>query len=80
MSTTPTLDSSFADLPSMPTGYFGMFLIALIPPLWYLLMDHRLLALPHIAGDFDKINIAPGRRAALEAKYGRAFETQQKTA
>ncbi len=68
---------SFPDLPSMPTGYFGMFLIALIPPLWYLMMDRRVLALPHIAGDFDKINIAPGRRAALEAKYGNAVQPEQ---
>ena len=62
---------SFADLPSMPTGYFGMYLIALIPPLWYWLMDRRLLALPHINGDFERINIAPGKRAALEARYGK---------
>lgn len=71
---------SFPDLPSMPTGYFGMFLIALIPSLWYLLMDRRVLALPHIAGDFDKINIAAGQRAALEAKYGSALHTEQKAA
>ncbi len=54
-----------------------MFLIALTPPLWYLMMDRRVLALPHIAGDFDKINIAPGRRAALEAKYGNAVQPEQ---
>ena len=71
---------SFADLPSMPTGYFGMFLIALVPPLWYWLMDRRLLALPHIAGNFERINIAPGRRAALEARYSGTLQTQQKAA
>jgi len=25
----------------MPTGYGGMLLFALIPPLWFWLMDHR---------------------------------------
>lgn len=25
----------------MPTGYGGMLLLALIPPLWFYVMDHR---------------------------------------
>jgi alkane 1-monooxygenase len=62
---------SFPDLPSLPNGYFGMFLVALIPPLWYHLMDQRLVNLPHIAGDFSKISVEPSRRAELEARYGR---------
>jgi hypothetical protein len=32
-------------------------------------MDKRLLALPHIAGDFSRINVVPSRRAELEARY-----------
>ena len=63
---------SFPDLPTLPNGYFGMFLVALIPALWYRLMDRRLLALPHISGDFSRINVDPGKRAALEARYGDA--------
>ncbi len=64
---------SFANLPELPTGYFGMFLLALFPPLWYRVMDRRLLALPHIQGDFSKINVLPARRAALEARYADAL-------
>jgi len=30
---------SFADAPQMPTGYGGMVFIALIPPLWFFLMN-----------------------------------------
>ena len=30
--------------PQMPTGYMGMFLMALIPPLWYRVMNPRILA------------------------------------
>lgn len=60
---------SFPDLPSLPNGYFGMFLVAMWPWLWYKLMDKRLLSLPHIAGDFSRINVDPSRRAELEARY-----------
>lgn len=63
---------SFPDLPTLPNGYFGMFLVALIPALWYRLMDRRLLDLPHIKGDFSRINVEPGMRTRLEARYGKA--------
>jgi alkane 1-monooxygenase len=33
-----------ADSPRLPTGYFGMMIIALIPPLWFRVMDPRVLA------------------------------------
>ncbi len=33
----------FEDAPQMPTGYPGMILMALIPPLWFRYMDRRLL-------------------------------------
>jgi alkane 1-monooxygenase len=63
---------SFPDLPTLPNGYFGMFMVAMVPALWYALMDRRLLALPHIRGDLARINIDPSRRAKLEARYGKA--------
>ena len=62
---------SFANLPTLPNGYFGMFLAALVPPLWYRLMDRRLLALPHINGDFSRVNVDPSRRTELQARYGK---------
>ncbi|MEN1728741.1 MAG: alkane 1-monooxygenase, partial [Pseudomonadota bacterium] len=46
----------FDDVPRLPCGYFGMFLLAYVPPLWFRVMNPRLLALPHIQGDFSKIN------------------------
>ncbi|MBK6909033.1 MAG: alkane 1-monooxygenase [Rhodocyclaceae bacterium] len=64
---------AFPNLPELPTGYFGMFLLALFPPLWYRVMDRRLLALPHIRSDFNKINVLPARRAELVARYAGAF-------
>lgn len=59
----------FPDLPQLPSGYFGMFPLAYVPRLWFKVMDPRLLALPHIRGDFSKVNVCPRRRAALLARY-----------
>ncbi len=60
----------FDDVPSLPNGYFGMYLAAYVPPLWFRLMDDRLLALPHIAGDLGRVNIDPAARAGIVARYG----------
>jgi alkane 1-monooxygenase len=60
----------FSDLPQLPSGYFGMFPLAYVPSLWFKVMDPRLLALPHIRGDFSRINVCPKRRDALLARYG----------
>ena len=60
---------SFEDLPELPSGYFGMYFVAYFPWLWYRVMDKRLLEIPHINGDFSKINIDPKHEARLRAKY-----------
>lgn len=58
----------FDDVPQLPNGYFGMFLIAYIPPLWFRVMDRRLLdAVNH---DPARINFDPKRRAALMRRHG----------
>ena len=59
------------EAPQLPTGYAGMILLALIPPLWYRVMDRRLLA--HYGGDVTRANIQPpsSRRRVL-ARYGPA--------
>jgi len=61
----------FDDLPSLPNGYFGMYMLAYIPWLWFLLMDKRLMGLPHVQGDLDKVNIDPDARASIFLKWGR---------
>ena len=55
----------------MPNGYFGAYLMAYVPWLWYWVMDKKLLALPHIKGDLAKINIDPRRKEMFYQKYGR---------
>ena len=44
----------FDEAPQLPTGYFGMFVLALLPPLWRRVMDPRVLA--HVGGDRRRIN------------------------
>jgi alkane 1-monooxygenase len=60
---------SFADSPQLPSGYATMILLALVPPLWRRVMDHRVLA--HYGGDVTQANLAPHRRAQLLARYSR---------
>ncbi len=59
----------FPDLPRLPSGYFGMFLLAYLPRLWFKVMDPRLLALPQVRGDLSRVNIDPAARAALQARH-----------
>ena len=49
----------FPDLPRLPSGYFGMFLLAYVPPLWFRVMDRRVLALEHVQGDPARLNLDP---------------------
>jgi alkane 1-monooxygenase len=44
----------FDEAPQLPSGYFGMFLVALVPPLWRRVMDPRVLA--HVGGDMARVN------------------------
>lgn len=61
---------SFDSLPELPSGYSGMYWLAYCPPLWFKVMDKRLLAIPHINGDLDKVNIDPKSEARLRARWG----------
>jgi alkane 1-monooxygenase len=58
----------FDEAPQLPTGYAGMIVLALIPPLWRRVMDPRLL--DHYDGDLTRANFAPRRRAKVLARYG----------
>ncbi len=51
----------FDDLPTLPNGYFGMFTLAYFPPLWFRVMDPRLLRA--VNGDPTRINFQTTARA-----------------
>ncbi|QNN54483.1 alkane 1-monooxygenase [Nocardioides mesophilus] len=58
----------FEESPVLPTGYAGMILIALVPPLWRRVMDPRVIA--HFGGDVTRANIQPSRREKVLSRYG----------
>jgi len=61
----------FENLPQLPNGYFGMYVLAYLPWLWFKVMDKRLMELPHIDGDLDKVNIDPAAHPSIFLKWGR---------
>ena len=60
----------YENLPQLPSGYFGAYLLAYVPPLWFRVMDPRLLALPHVQGNLDRVNIDPPAHDSILARYG----------
>ncbi|MBJ9424590.1 alkane 1-monooxygenase [Acinetobacter seifertii] len=57
----------FDGTPQLPSGYAEMIMAAYIPPLWFKIMDKKLL--DHYEGDWDKINILPNQHHVLLKKY-----------
>ena len=58
----------YKDVPSLPTGYGGCFAIAFFPPLWFAMMDKRVMAWS--GGDITKVNIDPKKKEKLYKKWG----------
>lgn len=65
----------FEESPVLPTGYAGMIVLALVPPLWRRVMDPRVLA--HFDGDVARANIHPPKREQVLARYGVAAPAQE---
>jgi len=55
----------FKDLPRLPSGYPGVFVLAAIPPLWFRVMNPKVLA--WAGGDLSKVNVDPGMRQSAGA-------------
>jgi alkane 1-monooxygenase len=55
------------EAPVLPTGYAGMIVLALMPPVWYRVMDPRVI--DHYDGDITRANIQPRKREKVLAKY-----------
>ncbi len=45
---------NFDDLPRLPSGYPGCFILAAIPPLWFRVMNPKVLE--WAGGDMKKVN------------------------
>ncbi|MCW2850560.1 MAG: alkane 1-monooxygenase, partial [Nocardioides sp.] len=57
----------FEESPVLPTGYAGMIVLALVPPVWRRVMDPRVVA--HFGGDVTRANLQPGKEATLLARW-----------
>ncbi len=68
----------FEESPQLPAGYAAMILLAYFPPLWFAVMDKRVIR--HYRGDLSRINWYGPRRAALMTKYADEAAAQAKRA
>ncbi len=59
----------YKDVPSLPTGYGGCFAMAFFPPLWFAVMDKKVMEWAD--GDLSKVNVNPKAVARLEKRWGR---------
>lgn len=57
----------FEDSPQLPSGYAGMITLAYLTPLWFAVMNKRVIR--HYKGDLERIQFAPNKREALMKKY-----------
>lgn len=58
---------SYREVPTLPSGYFAMFVMAYIPPLWFYVMNPRLIK--EVNGDINRINFFAAKRTALVKQY-----------
>ncbi|MEO0397905.1 MAG: alkane 1-monooxygenase [Pseudomonadota bacterium] len=59
---------NFPDLPRLPSGYPGCFAMAAVPPVWFRVMDPKVI--DWAGGDLEKVNVAPHARERLARTYG----------
>ncbi|HMS72953.1 MAG TPA: alkane 1-monooxygenase [Baekduia sp.] len=57
----------FDEAPQLPTGYAGMIVLAVFPPVWRRVMDPKVAA--HYDGDVTLANLHPRKRQKLIAKW-----------
>ncbi|MEO1014575.1 MAG: alkane 1-monooxygenase [Pseudomonadota bacterium] len=58
---------NFPDLPRLPSGYPGCYMLAAVPPLWFRVMDPKVTA--WAGGDLELANVAPEAQARLFERY-----------
>ncbi len=60
----------FDGLPTLPSGYAAMIVLAYVPWLWFKIMDPKVVA--HYQGDMRKANIKPSIRERIVAQFSPA--------
>jgi len=64
----------YDDVPSLPSGYPWMFVLAMIPPIWYSIMDPKVIAWS--GGDMNKVNIDTDKSDIIFQLYHNPVSTQ----
>jgi alkane 1-monooxygenase len=64
----------YPEAPQMPTGYPTMMMMTLIPPLWYWVMDRKVVAWAE--GDMNLVNMDAEAKDKLFARYHQKSEDQ----
>jgi alkane 1-monooxygenase len=59
---------NFPDLPRLPSGYPGCFVLAALPPLWFAVMDRKVIA--WAGSDLARMNLMPGKEAYYQRLAG----------
>jgi alkane 1-monooxygenase len=67
----------FKEAPVLPTGYTGMIVVALFPPLFRRIMDKRVVA--HYDGDLTLANVQPGKLEQLQRRFPVPVEHRDQT-
>ena len=57
----------FSEVPELPSGYATMLIPALIPKLWFKMMDQRVFR--HYNGDLSKANIQPSQKNRIYTQF-----------
>ena len=57
----------FSEVPELPSGYATMLIPALIPKLWFKMMDQRVFK--HYNGDLSKANIQPSQKNRIYTQF-----------
>ena len=57
----------YPEAPAMPTGYPSMMFLSTIPPLWYWVMDRKVVA--WASGDMNLVNMDSNAKSKLFARY-----------
>ena len=58
----------YENVPTLPTGYGGCFAMAFMPPIWFAVMDKKVME--WAGGDLSKVNIDPKAKEKLTKRWG----------
>lgn len=61
---------NFPELPRLPSGYPGCFVLAALPPLWFSVMDRKVIA--WAGADPARMNVMPGKETSYQTLAAKA--------